>query len=68
MYRYYTLYRPPTLGAVPRGFASVVEFDARRYVDEIGREAWGYIEYENPIPPKDVIAYELCAVGKYEQS
>ena len=60
IYRYYTLYRPPGLGAVPRGFCEIVCFDERRYCPQIDREAWGYVEYEQPLTPQEVVNYELA--------
>ena len=60
-YRYYTLYRPPELGTVPRGFCEVVCFDERRYCPQVGREAWGYVEYEQPLSPQEIINYELAS-------
>lgn len=62
-YRYYCLFRPPVPGAIPRGTVGIFAFDARRYVDEIGREAWGFAEYEWPLSPQDVVNFELAVAG-----
>ena len=61
-YRYYTLYRPPMLGAVPSGFCEVVYFDERRYCPQVGREAWGYVEYKQPLSPQEIVNYELASM------
>ena len=60
MNRYYCLYRPPCPGAIPRGMTKIVAFDDKRHVDEIGRDAWGYVEYDKPLTAQQVIHYELA--------
>ena len=61
--RYYSTQRPITPGSFPKSpFNKVQEihnYDSKTYCEEIGREAWGYIEYEWPITPEDAISYEL---------
>lgn len=34
-------------------------FNERKYVGEIGRLAWGYIEYDKPLENEDIDGYEL---------
>lgn len=67
-YRYYSISRPIGPGTFPRPAGNRVEnihnYDRRMHVEEIGREAWGYIEYESPINPEDARGYELVAPGK----
>lgn len=53
MYRYYFLLRPPAPGTHPRGATKVVSFDQKEFVQEIEREAWGYVEYGKPISNSD---------------
>ena len=36
-----------------------MKFDTSTYCEEIGREAWGYIEYREPIAPEQAAVYEL---------
>ena len=57
---YYCLYHPPVPGAIPRGVSRIVAYDERKYIEEIGREAWGYLEYAKPLTPQQVIEYELA--------
>ena len=49
MYRYYSTLRPITPGAYPKPADNpamlIHNFDNREYVGKIGREAWGYVEY-----------------------
>lgn len=61
--RYYSILRPVAPGTYPkRGAVAIVNFDGRRYVDEIGREAWGYVEYDNELDGQLADDYELvCA-------
>ena len=61
--RYYSTQRPITPGSYPKSpfneVLQVVNFDARTYCEEIGSDAWGYIEYKYPLHPDDVAYYEL---------
>ena len=68
MYRYYSIMRPIGPGTFPRTkrVTDVVNFDRRQFVPEINREAWGYIEYVDPITEKQAADYELVPqVGRY---
>lgn len=61
MTRYYSTQRPIAPGTFPRrdGKEAIVNFDDRVFCEEIGREAWGYIEYNQPITAEEAKAYEL---------
>ena len=63
IYRYYCLYRPPMLGGIPKDFTIAVPYDERRYCPEINREAWGYVEYDKPLTPQQIINYELAVAN-----
>ena len=64
-YRYYSIMRPVSVGTYPKsGCGKVIEiknFDRREMVDSIGRMAWGYIEYSEPLTEKELSDYELVA-------
>ncbi|WP_243154251.1 hypothetical protein [Pseudoflavonifractor sp. 60] len=64
--RYYSTQRPIGPGTFPkREWNKVLEihnFDQKTYCEEIGREAWGYIDYEKPLDRYDCSSYELTAV------
>ena len=64
--RYYSTQRPITPGSFPRvafnAVKEIVNFERKTYCEEIGREAWGYIDYEKPLDRYDFNAYELTAV------
>lgn len=62
-YRYYCLERPAGPGAIPRGVVVITNFDQREMVDEIRREAWGWIEYERALTEKEMRDYELMEAG-----
>lgn len=51
------------LGAVPRGFHAIVEFDDITQCPEIAHTAWGYVDYVKPLSADDVKAYELAYAG-----
>lgn len=60
MNRYYSTQRPIVPGSYPVGEVDcVVNFPERVYCEEIGREAWGYIDYRNPITRQQMEDYEL---------
>lgn len=59
--KYYSVLRPVGIGTFPK-VAPVNEihnFDRRQFVEELGREAWGWIDYEQTIPEKSARAYDL---------
>lgn len=60
-YRYYSIHRPVAPGTFPRksGKINIHNYDRREYVAEIGREAWGYIEYDTPLTEREQNSYEL---------
>lgn len=61
--RYYSTQRPITPGSFPRPLGNTVmaiyNYDNKTYCKEINREAWGYIDYEQPIDPESAYNYEL---------
>ncbi|WP_298029643.1 hypothetical protein [uncultured Dysosmobacter sp.] len=63
MYRYYSVMRPIAPGTFPRTqtVKEVVNFDSRRYIPEISREAWGYIDYVGPLTERQAADYELVS-------
>lgn len=62
--RYYSTSRPIYLGTVPKNFTSYENFDTRKYVDSIGREAWGWVEYDKELTKEDMETYELVKEEK----
>ena len=65
--RYYSTQRPIMPGSYPKPQGNAViavhNFDIRTYCEEIDREAWGYIEYEQPLDPETAAGYALVADG-----
>lgn len=62
--KYYSTLRPITPGACPnKDGMQVVNFEDRQYIESIGREAWGYVEYTRDIPQEEAAAYELIPEG-----
>lgn len=71
MERYYSTQRPISIGTFPNptnnrpvGF---INFDSRKYCEEIGREAWGYLEYKNPLTKEEARKYELVKMPNEKQ-
>ena len=62
-YRYYLTQRPPAPGAVPesRRVRAVEDFGGKRYVQRIG-EAYGWVEYDQPLTQIQIHSYELTEV------
>ena len=67
LFRYYCLNRPPMPGTVPRGFANWHEFPERAFIPEVNHEAWGYVEYREPLSLRAVHDYEL-GVPRFDNS
>lgn len=63
--RYYSTQRPFGPGTLPvRSEATITNFfGGKIFCEEIGREALGFIEYSEPISPKEERDYELTAGG-----
>ena len=59
--RYYSILRPVSPGTFPVGYKinEIVNYDGRKYCADIGREAWGHIEFDGEIAEKDADAYDL---------
>lgn len=51
-YKYYSTQRPVMPGTYPKPEDNqamlIHNFEKREYVQEIGRLAWGYVEYDKP--------------------
>lgn len=68
MVRYYSTERPVSVGTYPKPASNHVlgieNFESKRICEEIGREAWGYIDYEHSltIDFENAEGYELVAV------
>lgn len=62
MTRYYSTQRPIAPGTYPKANSkpTITNFyEGKVYCEEIGREAWGFIEYSEPITEKEASDYEL---------
>lgn len=61
VYKYYSLARPVMPGTFPKkgNVENIKNYDERILVDDIGRLAWGYIEYSEPITRAQCNDYEL---------
>lgn len=68
-YRYYSTQRPLSIGTFPKPQGNKVldiqNFDDWTFCEEIGKEAWGYIEYEKLLNPKEIRDYELREAGPF---
>lgn len=66
---YFSTERPVSIGTYqkPQGnhVDAIVNFDVPIFVAEIGRPAWGYIEYAHPLSAEQAAADELTK-GKEE--
>ena len=59
-YIYYSTQRPVSLGTYPKkGMREIVNFDERKFCEEIGREAWGFLRYDRRLDDKEASDYEL---------
>lgn len=63
--RFYSTQRPVMPGGFPKSaeVEKIENFDTKAFCEEIGREAWGFIEYQEPLTKKEADAYELTLGG-----
>ena len=62
MFRYYSILRPIMPGSCPKkNVVNIVNFDKQEFCEDIGRKAWGYIEYQERLTEKDIDEYELIS-------
>lgn len=61
--RAYSVSRPVDIGTYPKDYevADIVNFDTRRLVAEIGRDAWGYIDFFDRVPQEVLERFELVS-------
>ena len=67
LYRYYSTQRPVSIGTYPKENGdpvNIVNFDRREPVDGGKMQAWGYLEYSEPLTAKQQAAYELRPAEK----
>ena len=61
--RYYSTLRPIAIGVLRHnamGYVkTVVNFNSRRFIHSINREAWGFIETDEALPENEIAASEL---------
>lgn len=65
MNRYYSTQRPVMPGSYPNrgGVEEIHNFDTKTFCEEIGREAWGYIDYREALTKEQADTYELTLGG-----
>ena len=63
--RYYSIMRPVMPGSYPKKAAAqeIENFDEKTFCEEIGREAWGYIDYSEELTESEAADYELVKAG-----
>lgn len=63
-YRYYSTQRPLTPGSCPRAeVQEVVNYDEKKFCEEIGMDAWGFVEYTRELTKQEADDYELTPAG-----
>jgi len=66
-YKYYLTQRPPSLGTHPRiNVITICSYYEKTHIEEIKREAWGYVTYKEPLTDKEISDYELVEGVKDE--
>ncbi len=63
--RYYSTQRPVMPGSFPKKEAveRIENFDTKTFCEQIGQEAWGFIEYKEPLEEGEADAYSLVFEG-----
>lgn len=64
--RYYSTQRPIGPGSYPQqyGVVAIHNFEQKTFCKAIGREAWGYIDFDSCIPEDEAEKWELTRAGK----
>ena len=59
--RYYSTLRPISIGCFPHGHkvTEICNFQKREFVEKIGRDAWGFIEFADNLTEKEADQYDL---------
>lgn len=66
VFRYGLRFRPPQLGAVPRGF--IPDPSMTRNVPDYSQEfRFGFLDYPKKLTPEDERSYELTFVGEHDR-
>ena len=65
MTRYYSTQRPILPGGFPNRekVEQIKNFDTKIFCEEIGEEAWGFVDYIEPLEKEQAVAYELTLAG-----
>lgn len=65
MTRYYSTQRPILPGGFPNRekVEQIKNFDDKIFCEEIGEEAWGFVDYSEPLEKEQADAYELTLAG-----
>ena len=67
-YRYYTVMRPPMIGAIPKeNIVDIQSFDSPQPIECIGRDAWGCVEYSVKLSSEEIDQYELVPERDYDE-
>ncbi len=72
--RAYGYNRPLGMGTYPKGemncytVIEVVNFDRKQWVEEVGRECFGFVSYMHDVPTEELERYELVTAEMYEAS
>lgn len=64
LYKYYCIMRPPAPGTIPKGAIEIRMYNERRYIAEIERMAWGWVEYDRELSYEEIHSYELIAAPR----
>lgn len=61
--KYYSILRPLVPGEYPvpdgNAITMIANFEEKRFCPDINQEAWGYVEYANPLSTRDILNYHL---------
>lgn len=59
--RYYSTLRPISIGCFPHGHevTEICNFQKREFVEKIGKDAWGFIEFADNLTEKEANQYDL---------
>lgn len=61
-YTYYSVLRPVSIGTYPKkGMVDFENFEKRKYIPAIQREAWGILYYNQKLTQDEMNSYDLVS-------
>ena len=61
---YYNHHASTCSSAIPRGASRVMDYGKKRFVPEVGKNAWGNVDYKRALSTAEIADYEPFSYPK----